>query len=81
MSSAIIALALVGIRLRSVVRSLLIALSVGCASAADKTIILDSWSSLLRLSIALRLSAISLRLSAISLRLMWSSILLLLLIR
>lgn len=75
MSSAIIALALVGIRLRSLVRSLLIALSVGCASAADKTITLDRCSTiaLLRLSITLR--------GAISLRLMRSSILLLLLIR
>ena len=68
-------MALVGIRLGSLMRSLLIALSVGCASAADKTIMLDGWSiiALLRLSITLR--------SAISLRLMRSSILLLLLIR
>ena len=75
MSSAIIALALVGIRLRSLVRSLLIALSVGCASAANKAILMDRWGiiALLRLSITLR--------GAISLRLMRSSILLLLLIR
>jgi hypothetical protein len=53
----------------------LIALSVGCASSANKAILMDRWGTiaLLRLSITLRLLAISLRLGC--------SILLLLLIR
>ena len=67
--------ALVAVRLRSMLVGSLIALSVGCASAANKAILMDRWGiiALLRLSITLRLLAISLGLG--------SSILLLLLIR
>ena len=67
--------ALVAVRLRSMLVRSLIALSVGCASAANKAILMDRWGiiALLRLSITLRLMAISLGLG--------SSILLLLLIR